>query len=383
LLRSEVAVVRCSSYDCDEVKESVYSSINIAGGIKSLHIGNGDRVLLKVNLLSARKPEDAVTTHPSVAKAIIEYFQDAGADVVLGDASAAGPIETRKALKVSGIEQVAKETKARAVNFEAEGFSKIPAPEGAMQLSEVHVAKPVLDAQLIVSVPKLKNHTMTMFTGALKNMFGTVPTATRMKLHALGNPRLFAQGIVDICAAIKPRLAVMDGVVGMDGNGPSFGSIKKVGIIAASRDSVALDAVCSSILGYKENEIPITVEAARRGLGRGALRDIQVRGIDLDGLDVSWDKVGAMPLDRVPSRLIRTMMKLIYTRPKLIRNNCTRCATCASHCPVNAIRLNPYPVLDYNKCLRCFTCNEVCPSGAYELRKSLVSRILNRAGIQL
>nr|MDO8135452.1 DUF362 domain-containing protein [Candidatus Njordarchaeum guaymaensis] len=382
-MRSEVAVVKCSSYDYGEVKKAIYSSINMAGGIKSLHIGSADRVLLKVNLLAARKPEEAVTTHPTVAKALIEYFQDAGADVVLGDSSAAGPVETRKALKVSGIEQVANETKSKASNFEAEGFARIPAPKGAMRLSEMYIAKPVLDAQLVVSVPKLKNHNLTKFTGALKNLFGTVPTATRMKLHALGNIRYFSQGIADIVSATKPGLAVMDGVIGMDGNGPSYGTIKKAGIIVASRDSVALDAVCSSIVGYNENEILTTFEASSRGLGHGALRDIQVKGLDVRGLNLSWDKVKTMPLDMVPSRLFKMMIGLVYTRPKLIKANCARCATCASHCPAHAIRLDPYPVLDYNRCLRCFTCNEICPNGAYELRKSFLARVLGHMGIQL
>jgi uncharacterized protein (DUF362 family)/Pyruvate/2-oxoacid:ferredoxin oxidoreductase delta subunit len=382
-LKTEVVVTGCSSYVYDEVKQAVYSSLTLIGGKKGLHISGGDRVLLKVNLLAARKPEDAVTTHPTVAKALVEYFQDAGADVILGDSSAAGPVETRKALKVAGIEKIAEETKAKAVNFEAEGFAKIPAPKGSMRLSEVYVAKPVLDSQFIVSVPKLKNHNMTKFTGALKNLFGTIPTATRMKLHALGKIRSFSQGIVDIYSAIRPSLAVMDGVVGMDGNGPSYGTIKKAGIIAASRDSVALDAVCSSLVGYRENEILTTVEASNRGLGQGALREIQIRGLDPRELNLSWDKVRTMPLDIVPSRLFRMMMGLVYTRPKLIKANCTRCATCASHCPAHAIRLNPYPVLNYNRCLRCFTCNEVCPNGAYELRKSFFARALGRVGIQL
>jgi uncharacterized protein (DUF362 family)/NAD-dependent dihydropyrimidine dehydrogenase PreA subunit len=382
-MKSEVALRECSSYDYDEVKQAVYSSINMVGGIKSLHISGGDRVLLKVNLLAARKPEDAVTTHPAVAKVLIEYFQDAGAEVVLGDSSAAGPVETRKALRVGGIEKVAEETKSKASNFEAEGYSKIQVPNGGMRLSEVYMAKPVAKAQLVVSVPKLKNHNLTKFTGALKNLFGTVPVATRMKLHALGNIRNFSQGIADIASAIKPALGVIDGVVGMDGNGPSFGTIKKAGIIAASRDCVALDAVCSTIVGYKENEILTTVESARRGLGHGKLSDIQIKGTDMRGLNVSWDKVKAMPLDMVPTRLMRMMMGLIYTRPKLIKANCVRCATCASHCPAHAIRLNPYPVLDYNRCLRCFTCNEICPNGAYELRKSFVVRALGRMGVQL
>nr|MDO8099520.1 DUF362 domain-containing protein [Candidatus Njordarchaeota archaeon] len=382
-MKSEVAVVKCTSYDYDEVKKATYSSIEKAGGIKSLHVGGGDRVLLKVNLLAARKPEDAVTTHPTVAKALIEYFQDAGADVVLGDSSAAGPVETRKALKVSGIEQVAKETKTKASNFEAEGFVKIPAPKGAMHLSEIYVARPVLDAQLVVSVPKLKNHNLTKFTGALKNLFGTIPTATRMKLHALGNIRHFSQGIADIASAIRPGLAVMDGVVGMDGNGPSYGTIKKAGIIVASRDSVALDAVCSNIVGYKENEIVTTAEASTRGLGHGALRDIQVKGTDVRELNLSWTKVKTMPFDMVPNPLFRLMVGFVYTRPMLIKANCTRCATCASHCPAQAIRLCPYPVLDYSRCLRCFTCNEICPNGAYELRKSFLARILGRMEIQL
>jgi uncharacterized protein (DUF362 family)/NAD-dependent dihydropyrimidine dehydrogenase PreA subunit len=382
-LKSEVAVKECSSYDYNEVKQAVYSSINMVGGIKNLHVSGGDEVLLKVNLLSARKPEDAVTTHPAVAKALVEYFQDAGADVILGDSSAAGPVETRKALRVAGIQKVAEETKSKASNFEAEGYAKIPVPAGGTRLSEVYVAKPVINAQLVVSVPKLKNHNLTKFTGALKNLFGTVPTATRMKLHALGNIRNFSQGIADIVSVVKPGLAVMDGVVGMDGNGPSFGTIRKAGIIATSRDCVALDAVCSSLVGYRENEILTTVEASSRGLGHGALRDIQVKGKELRELNLSWKKVKAMPLDKVPSRLFRMMIGLVYTRPRLIKSNCTKCATCASHCPAHAIRLDPYPVLDYNKCLRCFTCNEICPNGAYELRKSFVARVLGRMGVQL
>jgi uncharacterized Fe-S center protein len=175
----------------------------------------------------------------------------------------------------------------------------------------------------------------------------------------------------------------MDGVVGKDGNGPSFGTIKKAGIIAASRDCVALDAVCSTMVGYKENEILTTVEASSRGLGHGALKDIQIKGIEPRELNLSWEKVKTMPLDMVPSRLVKLMIGLIYTIPKLIKANCTRCATCASHCPAHAIMLSPYPVLDYGKCLRCFTCNEICPNGAYELRKSFVARVLGRMGIQL
>jgi uncharacterized protein (DUF362 family)/NAD-dependent dihydropyrimidine dehydrogenase PreA subunit len=383
MLKSEVAVIRCPDYEYDNVKQAVYSSINMVGGTKSLHVGRGDKVLLKVNLLGARKPEDAVTTHPAVAKALTEYFQDAGADVVLGDSSAAGPIETRKALKIAGMEEVAKETKAEAVNFEAEGFAKIPAREGSMRVKDLYVAKPVLGSQFVVSVPKLKNHNLTRFTGALKNIFGAVPTATRMNLHALGNIRLFSQGIVDIYSAIKPGLAVMDGVVGMDGNGPSYGNIKRVGIIAASRDSVALDAVCSSIVGYKESEIFTTIEASKRGLGHSSLRDIQVKGIDPATLNLSWEKVKLMPLDMMPSRLFRLAMGLFYTRPRVVKANCARCATCASHCPVHAIALRPYPVIDYKKCLRCFTCNEICPNGAFELRKSFLARLLGRAGVQL
>ena len=382
-MKSEVAVLKCHNYDYEKVRQAVYSSISMIGGTRGMHISGGDKVLLKVNLLGARKPEDAVTTHPTVAKALTEFFQDAGAEVVLGDSSAAGPIETRRALKVAGIEQVAKETRAKAVNFEAEGFTKIPTPEGSTQLSEIYVAKPVLDAQIVVTVPKLKNHNMTRFTGALKNLFGTVPTATRMNLHALGKTRLFSQGIADIYSAIRPQLAVMDGIVGMDGNGPSYGTINRTGIIASSRDSVALDAVCSSLVGYKESEILTTVEASNRGLGNGRLRDIQLKGVDVNEVSLSWDKVKTMPLDMVPSRLFRTMIRLFYTRPGLIKANCTRCATCASHCPAHAIRLNPYPVLDYKRCLRCFTCNEICPNGAYELRKSFLARALGRIGVQI
>jgi uncharacterized protein (DUF362 family)/Pyruvate/2-oxoacid:ferredoxin oxidoreductase delta subunit len=378
-LKSEVALRECQSYDYNEVKQSIYSSINMVGGTKSLHICSGDKVLLKVNLLAARKPEDAVTTHPAVAKALVEYFQDAGADVVLGDSSAAGPVETRKALKVAGIEKVAEETKTKASNFEAEGFTKVQVP-GGIRLSEVYVAKPVVDAQLVVSVPKLKNHNLTKYTGALKNLFGAVPTATRMRLHALGNITNFSQGIADIASVIKPGLAIMDGVVGMDGNGPSFGTVRKTGIIAASRDCVALDAVCSSIVGYKENEILTTVESNRRGLGNSKLSDIQVKGENASALNISWEKVKTMPMDMIPSRLMKLMLGLVYTRPRVVKANCTRCATCAAHCPAQAIRLAPYPVVDYEKCLRCYTCNEICPNGAYELSKSFLSRVVSRMG---
>ncbi|MFQ6121206.1 MAG: DUF362 domain-containing protein, partial [Methanosarcinales archaeon] len=183
-MQAKVSIVKCEDYS--KVKKAVEKSLFLIGGLDNL-IKENDKVLLKVNLLSANKPEEAVTTHPSIVEAMIDLVRNCKGIPIVGDSS--GTIEaggTAKAYEVSGIKKVVEDKGAEFINFETAGFEKINVPN-AMQLSEIYLAKPILDADIIISLPKLKTHALTLYTGAVKYFFGCVPHKIRKTAHLLAN----------------------------------------------------------------------------------------------------------------------------------------------------------------------------------------------------
>ena len=242
----KVSIIHCKDYS--QSKSAISRSLELIGGLESI-VSPGDRVLLKVNLLAPRPPEDAVTTHPAVVAAVIDLVKQAGGIPIVGDsAGMIHPGATAEALDISGIQAVAAEKGAEIANFDTTGFEKVDVKNGK-KLSSIYMAKPVLEADIIISLPKLKTHELTLFTGAVKNMFGTVPSRIRKYAHTLGTNELFSQAVVDIYSVRPPDLAIMDGVVGMEGHGPSRGEPVNSGVILAARNCVALDMVSASIMG--------------------------------------------------------------------------------------------------------------------------------------
>jgi uncharacterized protein (DUF362 family)/Pyruvate/2-oxoacid:ferredoxin oxidoreductase delta subunit len=370
-----VSIVRCGSYDDAAVRDAVRKAIELAGGIGSV-VGKGDRVLLKPNVLTARKPSDGLTTHPSVVKAVAELAMEAGGVVSIGDCS--GSVfycTTEDSLMESGMLDIARELYIEVAPFEKGGFRKVKVKEGLI-LKEVYLANMALDADVVISLPKMKTHMETMMTGAVKNMFGCIPNGERKKLHCLKSGD-FAKALLDIYSTVKPKLAVMDGIVAMEGNGPSQGTLKNTGVLMASLNPAALDVVSAGVMGFKSGEVSTNAAAMDNGLIQGG---IEVVGSSIESVRTEFKRPSTLLKNTSLTRLISSLAKV---EPKTLSEKCIGCGVCVESCPAEAIRLeHGRAVIDKTKCIRCYCCHELCPKGAVTLDESIFLKTVKKLGVR-
>lgn len=373
IMADKVSIVRCDDYSrsCKCVAES----ISLIGGLSSI-ISEGDRVLLKPNILGARIPEDAVTTNPSIVAAVCDLVKDAGAIPVIGDgAGMTHPGATAEAFKISGIEEVAKAHGAELINFQTAGYVEVEVPD-AIHFPKLHISKAVVDADVIISLPKMKTHELTYYTGAVKNIFGVLPLKTRKEIHLLADRKLFGEAVIDLYSVVKPHLAIMDGVIGMEGNGPSHGTPVKTGVILASYDCVSLDVVASQLIGFDPIRIPTTSAAIERGFGS---KDPAVVGTSLDEVKMKYRPSSGGITSSFPPAVTRMFGRYFEMRPKINTSRCILCGACAMNCSVHAIEeVENHLVIDRNKCIMCYCCRELCPANAVDIEKSLLAKILTK-----
>jgi uncharacterized protein (DUF362 family)/Pyruvate/2-oxoacid:ferredoxin oxidoreductase delta subunit len=368
---SVVSTVTCETYDDEAVRRALKGVLAPLGGLERF-VEPGMRVLLKPNLLAATPPEEAVTTHPAVVRAVAEMVQAAGGRVMIGDSSA-GPVEhAPEVWRATGLAQAAEGMGLSMTPFEGVTWKRL---DGRDYL----IARPVFEADLVINLPKLKTHLFTRYTGAVKNLFGTIPGTRKRELHyqAPGVTE-FSRLLVDLLALIRPGLTIMDGVLGMEGNGPGIGGTPRAyDCLLASPDPVALDAVVAAALGYRTGEVVHLAQAHRRGLGMGARDRIRVAGekraLDFGAVDLPRSRW----FFRVPAWLTEPLQGLLKVRPRLQAGaTCIECGRCAEVCPKDAITLGQSPCFDLEQCIGCFCCAEVCPQGAIEPQRNWLAKLI-------
>jgi len=281
----------------------------------------------------------------------------------------AGQAPTAQTFQVTGIARAAEEAGVELVNFDVAGVGAV---NSRGPVSSLHIAKPVLEADVVISLPKLKTHSATLFTGAVKNMYGCIPGFRKAEYHRqVPNLKEFAGLLADIFAAARPRLAVMDGIVGMEGNGPSAGNPRKAGVILASEDSVALDAVACRVIGLNPFRVYTTAVAHERGLGVGDAARIEVVGTSLEEVLIKdWDLPSNAMLEAMPGFLVSRLLGMLRARPEINRQACAGCCFCVESCPVQAMEMSGgIPAIDYQKCISCLCCQELCPQKAVEMKQ--------------
>jgi ferredoxin len=241
------------------------------------------------------------------------------------------------------------------------------------------IARPVLEADLVINLPKLKTHSLTLYTGAVKNLFGTIPGTRKREVHYRAPGLLdFSQALVDVLELVRPGLTIMDGVLGQEGNGPGvLGTPRRYGGLVASADPVALDAVITRAVGYRPGDVLHLAAAGARGLGESDPRAVQVKG---DRAALEFGRV-RLPrprwyLRRIPAWLAGPVHRMSQVRPRLMPSVCESCGRCVEVCPRGAIVLAEHPHFDLKRCVGCLCCAEACPTGAIELHRSLLGRLI-------
>ncbi len=323
----------------------------------------GKSVLLKPNMLGGWKPEAGVTTHPSLVRAMRLALEERGARVQVGDnPGVAGYGAIERCGKRSGLAEAA-----------GDGWLNMARDWERVDLhsrfgDSTIVSRAVLEADLLVSLPKFKTHMGTVFTGAIKNSFGFIVGAEKARMHTLApRPSDFGELLLDIYGLRPPDLVVIDAGTVMEGNGPSNGSLRQVGKLLAGTDGVAVDALAAHMMGVDPNRIPALRAADSRGLGPLELEALQVTG--------SFEVIPhfKLPMSLASSRLGGLLQYpgfSFISRPRLKADpeRCNGCGTCSKHCPVNAIEMGKRPIFNRSACIGCYCCYELCPEQALKPR---------------
>jgi uncharacterized protein (DUF362 family)/Pyruvate/2-oxoacid:ferredoxin oxidoreductase delta subunit len=362
-----VSLARCTRYQPEAVRESLEQLLRPWGGIGSF-VKPGKKVLLKPNLLTAAAPEEAVTTHPVALRVLAEMALEAGGEVYIGDSSGSGPPE--RVLRVTGVREVLQETGAKLLLFD----EVKPARFQGKKTRTLPLARALEEVDLVINAGKLKTHTLTGLTAAVKNMYGCVVDKHKGRLHFEHPlPMDFAHLLLDIYLAVKPGLSIIDAVIAMEGVGPRNGRPRAVGLLMAATNGIALDCVAAAITGFQPGQVTTTAAARRRKLPGSDLSQIRVEGIPLAEAAIRDFDRGAVNAGYAGKAwaYVFARSRLLQRRrpsPVVIPEKCAGCAVCLEHCPPQIIRLQDnIAVIERSRCIRCYCCQELCAHGAIEL----------------
>lgn len=342
----------CTTYDVALLKEFFLRALD------ELKIHTRDaRVLFKPNLLAGKPPKKAVNTHPLFLRALAEVFLDRGCTISVGDSP--GFETTEKALEKSGIMEVVQDLDLKVAPF----TNKVhKASTGVSPYKEIVLGVDPDNYDLVVNMPKLKTHIMMGLTAGVKNTFGFIPHLDKAKWHLKcgTDKNLFASVLIDIHSLVKPGLTLLDGILAMDGDGPSNGRVRELGLVAATDNAFCLDAFLEQYVCLP-SPLPVTALAKEKGLvGEWELTDLGMPKVEAfeppRTVQVDWN---------LPSLVRDTARSMFTAKPKCNIKKCTACRTCMHVCPAGALTMEKRGIaFDYRKCIRCYCCQEMCPTGA-------------------
>ncbi|GAB6190076.1 hypothetical protein JCM30566_18190 [Marinitoga arctica] len=344
----KVYLKKCDDYD--NVEDVLIPILENYKG----RFSKGDKVLVKPNLLSPKSIDSGITTHPKIVEAVVKFLLDLGTNPFLGDSPATGT--ALEAVKANGIYDICKKYNIPIVELDE------PINVHGENFKDIKISKKVLDADKIINIAKLKTHVQMIMTLAVKNTFGCVVGKEKSAWHFRAKTNTnFANVLIDIHNIVNPTLNIVDGILGMEGNGPANGTQKYFNVLGVSENAYALDHAIIKSLNVKEKYVYVIKEAMKKGL------------IPQYELDSNW-KGGKikLPLTAPIFETVTNMVRIFERVPKINKNKCIACKICENRCPAEAINIDNDKYIDYSKCIRCYVCHEVCPQDAIKLIRRII-----------
>ena len=370
-----VSLQGLKTYDPGETLSAINKLLEPLGGMGAF-VKSGQKVLLKPNLLSGKSPDKAVTTHPEIVRAVVKLVQEVGGEVSIGDSPGIG--SPRNVARKSGILAVAEETGCPFVPFET---AVTIHPTGG-KFQQFEVAEELLDADVIINLPKLKTHQMMGLTCGVKNMFGAIVGLRKPRLHlqAGTDKAFFALMLLELCEALSPALTIVDAVVGMEGEGPGSGDPIQIGALLAGSHPQAIDTVATELVGMKPHQVWTQQQAIETGRPYTDLTQLDLCGTPLESLKINNFRQAKMTDVNfgLKGALKHHLRHALTARPVPDHNLCVRCNDCVTHCPPEAMKIEHNRlIIDYDQCIRCFCCQELCPHGALMTKQGFLLRLSN------
>lgn len=377
-----VSLLRVESYG-KELPSDVARLLEPLGGIQAF-CHRGDKVLLKPNFIMARSAESAATTHPAIIITMSKLLKDIGCEVAVGDSPGLGSatgvankLGLSSELKRYGVKVIELETVAPVDLTRSRPFDR--------RFKNLQLAKEIGDYDRLINLAKLKTHGQMGLTLATKNLYGCVPGHNKAQWHfAIGNdPETFARLLLEIAFSANACLHIIDGIIGMDGNGPSNGRPRRIGLLLAGANPLAVDRVVVELIGQKPDYFPIFKAAAALDIPGGKLEEITVRGDPLDTCGIADFQVPSLRgLNLFKNAAVNKVLGgLIRQRLELDEKLCTKCRRCETQCPAGAITFREKIRIADQQCIRCCCCQEMCPVGALSVSTPLAVRALRKLGL--
>ena len=376
-----VSISSCSTYDTETIRAILRKHFSELG-ITHEYLA-GKKIVLKPNLVIAREPERAATTHPAVVEAVYDFLTELGADNVILAESPGGPytsVSLNRIYRITGMTEI-EGRKGIPLNgdysFRKMSFS------GGRKLKEFDVITPIADADIIFNLCKLKTHSLTGLSCAVKNLFGVIPGTLKIEMHA-AYPKLdvFSEMLVDLNFTLSEKkkiVSICDAVVSMEGNGPTNGTPVETGLILSSENAFALDVVAEKLVGLEGETKYLDIGCERLGIPRRYDGNIGIEGRP-EGLRRPDSKAGAL-LRGFPDMFGGLLGRFIEPKPK-ISARCVGCGKCVESCPQKTIQFKvrkgkKVADISYRDCIRCYCCQELCPYGAVDTAKNALLRLIH------
>jgi uncharacterized protein (DUF362 family)/NAD-dependent dihydropyrimidine dehydrogenase PreA subunit len=375
-----VSVVRLETYEPRAVRRAVEAALEPLGGL-SAFVRPGQRVVLKPNFLRPATPDRAVTTHPEIIRQVARLVRERGVeDAVVTDSCGFGTVK-----RCAGRLGLAGDDEPFVLAEADDGFDV----DAGGRYHRLQLSRRMVDADVLINLPKVKTHAQMVLTGAVKNLFGAVVGLEKVQWHMRSgrDPAEFARLLLHIFRAVSPALHIADGVVGMEGNGPGAGTPRHLGLLVVSTDAHALDLALCRILGI-DPEAVFTLRAAKAlGLLPSNGR-IEVLGESLEAVRPApkWRLARpVLPNVMAASPLLAGMLeRLIAITPRVHNTVCTACGECVRLCAPGAMSMGPgmragkkpEVIIDRKRCISCFCCQEMCPSGAITVKAGWLAQVL-------